>query len=516
MLQIAKAHKNKLALKNIERNREFTFMELHLLTNKICNMIHDRFGMRENDVFALLLENDNLSLFNVWTAKGCSIATWLNYRDAMEEHLYQIDFVEPKLVFIEKEKLATYYDELKKRDITIVCMDQVSGKYADVHYFWDLIDEASSRETNVEYDIDEHFIVAKFTGGTTGRGKCVRFSVRTILSAAYYLFAHNENLLDDTTNFIHVTPLSHATECFYLPTFMKGGTNFTLNAADLHQFCEVTEKEKITSSFLVPTLLYRLLDLSSELEYDLSSLKMIQYGASPMSPAKLEQLQTRFGNIFCQLYGASEAYPFVVLLGKKDHLVSSEEDRKIISSAGRALPGVEVMIADAEGNEVPEGENGEIWIRCDAIIKEYYKDPDNTAENFTNGFWKSGDIGYMDNSGYIYIVDRKKDMIISGGFNVYPNEVEHILNSHPAVQQSIVVGIPHEEWGESVHAEIILKVNQVITIEELVSFCKAEIASYKVPKTIKLVEELPTSGVGKVLRRKVREKYWENQVRNVH
>lgn len=516
MQQIATTHKEKLALKNIERNREFTFMELHLLTNRICNMLHDRFSLREIDYFVLLLENDNLSLFNVWTAKGLPITTWLNYRDSKEEHFYQIDFVGPKVIFIEKEKLALYYDDLKSRDISIVCMDQPSEEFPDVHYFWDLIKESSEQEVNVEYEMDDHIIIAKFTGGTTGKGKCVRFTLRTIMTAGYYLYAHYENLLDDKTKFLHITPLSHATECFYLPSFMKGGTNYTLNTPDLQQFCEVTDKEKITSSFLVPTLLYRLHDLSKKLDYDLSSLKMIQYGASPMSPTKLEQLQEKFGNIFCQLYGSSEAYPQIVQLGLEDHIVRTEEDRKRISSAGRPLPGVEIIIADEQGNELPRGENGEIWVRCDAVVKEYYKDPENTAASFQNGFWKSGDVGYMDEGGYIYIVDRKKDMVISGGFNVYASEVEHVLNSHPAVQQSVVVGIPHEEWGEAVHAEIILREDQVVYVDELIQYSKTKIASYKVPKSIHIVSELPTSGVGKVLRRKVREKYWANQVRNVH
>lgn len=517
LYQIAAANKDKLGLKNIERDREFTFMELHLLTNRICNMLHERFHLRENDYFILLMENDNLSLFNFWTAKGLSISTWLNYRDSMEEHFYQIDFLEPKLVFIETEKLPLYYNELKKRDISIVCMDQPTDEFPEAHYFWDIIKDASDEETGVEYDMDEHIVTAKFTGGTTGRGKCVRFSLRTILSGANYAFAHFENIIDDSTKFLHVTPLSHATQNFYLPSFLKGGTNYTINTTDLHLFCEVTDKEKITSSFMVPTLLYRLLDLSSELNYNLNSLRMISYGASPMSPSKLEQLQDKFGNIFCQIYGASEAYPLVVLLGLKDHIVRNEEDRKRISSSGRALPGVEIIIADEQGNEVPRGEKGEILIRCDAVVKEYYKDPENTAASFmNNGFWKSGDVGYMDEKGFIYLVDRKKDMIISGGFNVYASEVEHALNSHPAVQQSAVVGIPHEEWGEAVHAEIILRENQIINKEELIQFCKTKIASYKLPKTINFVKELPTSGVGKVLRRKVREKYWADQVRNVN
>ncbi len=517
MLEIVKENKNKIALKNIERNRVFTFMEFHRLTNKICNMMYDRFGLREKDFFVLLLKNDNLSLFNVWTSKGWSTSTWLNYRDSLDEHLYQIDYVNPKLIFIEKAKLELYYEELSKREITIICMDKPPVGFTNVHYFWDLIQEASERETRVEYDMDEHLAVVKFTGGTTGRGKCVMYTVRTFLSAAYYQFAHSENSIDHSTKFLHITPFSHATSVYFLPIFMKGGTNYTINSPDLQYFCEVTESERITSTFVVPSLLYRLLDFDSEGNFNLRSLKMVVYGASPMSPSKLEQLQNKFGNIFCQLYGSSEAYPLVVLLGLKDHLIENGENRKIISSAGRALPGVEVIIVDDNGNEVPEGESGEIWIRCDAVTKGYYNDPENTALNFTeDGFWKSGDVGYMDDGGYIYIVDRKKDMIISGGFNVYASEVEHVLNSHPAVQQAVVIGIPHEEWGEAVHAEVVLKEGHSVIIDELSQFCKGKIASYKVPKAIDLVKELPTSAVGKVLRRKVREKYWRAQVRNIH
>ncbi|OLO36977.1 hypothetical protein BTR23_14630 [Alkalihalophilus pseudofirmus] len=517
MLQIAKKNKDKIALKNIERNRTYTYMEFHLLTNQICNMIHDRFRLNEGDFFVLNLENDNLSLFNIWTSKGMPTSTWLNYRDSLDEHLYQIDYVKPKLIFIEKEKLDSYYEELKKRNIEIICMDRPPHNFRDVHYFWDLIAEASEKETNVEYDMDEHLAAVKFTGGTTGRGKCVMYTVRTFLSAANYQFAHSETLLDQETKFLHLTPMSHATSVYCFPVFIKGGTNYTINSAELENFCKVVETEGITSTFAVPTLLYRLIDLEAENRFDLSSLKMVVYGASPMSPSKLEHLQEKFGNVFCQLYGSSEAYPLVVLLGLEDHQLTPGKDRNIIASAGRALPGVEVKIVDELGREVSVGENGEIWIRCDAVIKGYYNDPENTALNFSvDGFWKSGDVGYMDDNGYIYIVDRKKDMIISGGFNVYASEVEHVLNAHPGVQQSVVIGIPHEEWGEAVHAEVILKKSSSVMDSELLQYCKAKIASYKVPKTINFVEELPTSAVGKVLRRQVREKYWTNQKRNVH
>jgi len=166
---------------------------------------------------------------------------------------------------------------------------------------------------------------------------------------------------------------------------------------------------------------------------------------------------------------------------------------------------------------VPDGEIGEIWVRGPSVTQGYYKDPEQTAEGFSpNGFWKSGDMGYLDQKGYVYLVDRKKDMIVSGGFNVYAVEVENAINSHPAVEQSAVISIPHQEWGEAVHAEVVLKENLVISEEELINFCKGKIGKYKVPKSISFVTGLPTSPVGKVLRRQVREKYWQGQNRQVN
>jgi fatty-acyl-CoA synthase len=173
------------------------------------------------------------------------------------------------------------------------------------------------------------------------------------------------------------------------------------------------------------------------------------------------------------------------------------------------------MIADLQGSPLPAGETGEIWLRTRATINGYYGNPDATAAEFENGFWKSGDIGYVDDGGYLFIVDRKKDMIITGGFNVYAIEVEGALVEHPAVMMSAVVGVPHPDWGEAVHAEVILRDGAAVTEEELIDHAKRRLGSYKAPKTITFVSELPLSPVGKVLRRQVRQRYWSGQDRNV-
>jgi fatty-acyl-CoA synthase len=289
-----------------------------------------------------------------------------------------------------------------------------------------------------------------------------------------------------------------------------------MNQLDLDAWRDVVEKERVTHSFLVPTVLYRLLELQKVSPRDFSSLTTLVYGAAPMSPTKLGELVECFGQIFIQGYAATEAAMFVSVLDKADH--QPGDDEKVIrhlSSAGRITPGVEVTITDENGKTLPIGETGEIRIRCKALIKGYYDNPEATASEFEDGAWKSGDLGYIDEDGYLFIVDRKKDMIISGGFNVYAVEVEAALATHPAVMMSAVVGIPHAEWGEAVHAEVMLRKGESVTAEELIALTKARLGGYKAPKTLVFVDALPTSVVGKVLRREVKDKYWASTGRKV-
>src|SRR5690606_10381935 len=186
-----------------------------------------------------------------------------------------------------------------------------------------------------------------------------------------------------------------------------------------------------------------------------------------------------------------------------------------MGSAGRVTPGVEVFIADEDRNELPAGQTGEIRIRCRAVVTGYYRNPEQTAAEFIDGAWCSGDLGYIDELGYLFIVDRMKDMIISGGFNVYAVEVESALASHPSVLMSAVVGVPHEEWGEAVHAEVVLRPGAAASSDELIAHVKGKLGSYKAPKSVVVVSDLPLSAVGKVLRRQVRDKYWAGRSRNV-
>ena len=516
MQSLARIWGDREALVNTERGRRYTYKQLHLLTNKIANMLRDRFGLSRGDAYMNILENDNLSLIHVWTVfKGEASCVFTNYRDAMDEHIWQIDWVKPKLVFIEKALLDTYYNVLQDRGIHIVCMDPPANELKGVYYFWDLIENASDNETGVEHDMDEDVLQYRFTGGTTGKGKCAMYTIRN-WEQNRAISLEMEDPMTMGTRFLHIGPLSHGAGMFMYPALFLGAVQVTMNVADLRRFCVNVEAEKIDATTMVPTMLYRLLEIKEAEKYDLSTLKTLYYGAAPMSPGKLVSLQQRFGNIFVQVYGSTEHLGFACTLNKSAHIVKSDLELQRLASVGTVTPGCELMIAGGGGEDLPFGQVGEIWMRSAAVIKGYLNSPKETASEFKNGWWKSGDLGRMDEDGYVYIVGRKKDVINSGGYNIYAVEVEAVLAAHPAVLMSAVVGIPHEEWGESVHAEILLKDGAEASEEEIKGFCKEKLARYKAPKSIVFVNELPISTAGKVLRRKVREKYWEGKERRVN
>jgi acyl-CoA synthetase (AMP-forming)/AMP-acid ligase II len=252
-------------------------------------------------------------------------------------------------------------------------------------------------------------------------------------------------------------------------------------------------------------------------KYDLSSIKILWYGASPMPLEVLKKGMKVLGPIFAEGYGQSESGPAISHLSKDDHNVLDrpEEEQKKLMSAGKPDIGVQVRIVDDKDNDVKPGEVGEITIRSKQVMVEYWHKPDDTRANIVNGWLHTGDMGYYDEEGYIYIVDRKKDMIITGGENVYPREVEEILYQHPAVLETTVIGIPDPYWIERVHAVVVTKKGASTTAEELIAFCKEHIAGYKAPKSVEFVDSLPKNPAGKILKRELREKYWKGLQRRI-
>jgi fatty-acyl-CoA synthase len=518
MQQHALRHGDRPALINVERNRRYTYREYHLLTNRIANMMRTTLGLGNGDNALFILENDSLSLVHyTMVFKQAATCAYTNLRDSTDEIRWQVDHVRPKAVFIETAHLDKFYDMLVERGCTIVVMDPPPAPRANVVSFWDAVDAASDAEPGVVLDDREHVAVLRFTGGTTGRGKCVMYTIDNLLATHGASYECDDAVnYDENTRFLHFLPLSHACIAMFGATLGKGGTNITMNLPDLNAWCRIVQDERCTHSFAVPTILYRLLDLPAARTADLSSLSCMVYGAAPMSPAKLQGLLERFGPIFVQAYGASENLSGAAMMRRKSHSLQTEQDRQHLASAGQSVSGTEVRICDDRGRPLPAGEPGEVWMRSRATVAGYYHNPEATAAEFEDGFWKSGDIGYLDADGFLFIVDRKKDMVVTGGFNVYAIEVEAAITTHAAVMMSAVIGIPHPEWGEAVHAEVIVRDGCSVTEEELILHVRSRLGGHKTPKSIRFVTELPVSAVGKVMRRRVREKYWQGQSRVVN
>jgi acyl-CoA synthetase (AMP-forming)/AMP-acid ligase II len=277
------------------------------------------------------------------------------------------------------------------------------------------------------------------------------------------------------------------------------------------------QRHRVTEFFLPPTVIYRLLEIPDLAEnVDFSSLKYFLYGAAPMSVQKLKRAIEVFGPVMMGGYGQTEAPTSISFLTPREHFVAGElaSDERL-ASVGRPNPLVRVEIVNDQNEILPTGETGEICVRGDLVMKGYYKAPDKTAETIVDGWLHTGDIGHVDCDGYLHITDRKKDMIISGGFNVYPSEIEQVIWSHPSVQDCAVIGVPDAQWGEAVKAVVELNIGQRVSADELIALCKDRLGSVKAPKTVEFVDSLPRSPVGKVLKKDLRAKYWQNEARRI-
>jgi acyl-CoA synthetase (AMP-forming)/AMP-acid ligase II len=268
--------------------------------------------------------------------------------------------------------------------------------------------------------------------------------------------------------------------------------------------------------FAAPTMIKLMVESAAVDRYDHSSLKALNYGGAPMLVEDLKEAMMKLGPCLVQLYGQAESPMTITYLPHRDHVLDgTPEQMKRLSSAGFPRTDVEVKIFDPDDRELPPGEAGEIVTRSDLVMKGYWRNFEATAEALRNGWLHTGDVGYMDESGYLFIMDRSKDMIISGGENIYPREIEEVLIRHPAVREVAVVGVPDPKWGEAVKAVVSLIKGRSATEDELIAFCKDHIASYKKPKSVDFVDALPKNNYGKILKRELRAKYWEDKERKV-
>lgn len=342
------------------------------------------------------------------------------------------------------------------------------------------------------------------TGGTTGEPKGVLLSHRAV-------FAFVEKFLAEMSYpapvLLAATPLTHAAGMLAMPIVAQGGTIVMMARPDLSRFLDLIAEYRVTTTFLPPTVIYRLIDLPGGDTRDFSSLRHFMYGAAPMSVSRLKQAIALFGPVMAQSYGQTECHTFVTFMRPEDHFIDgrlAEDDR--LSACGRPSIGTRVVIKGEDDVVLPDGVPGEICVQSDLAMSGYYQNEAATAEVLRDGLIHTGDIGFIDGDGFLHIVDRKKDLIITGGFNVYPAEVEQVINGHPAVSDCGVIGLPDAEWGEAVTVVVELKPGLTLSTEELLNYCRPLLGGVKSPKHVIFWPELPRSAVGKVLRKEIRSR----------
>ncbi|TCK26831.1 acyl-CoA synthetase [Pseudonocardia endophytica] len=351
-----------------------------------------------------------------------------------------------------------------------------------------------------------------YTGGTTGHPKGVMLSHANLMVSALGILSTGY-LFGSGTRCLHAAPMFHLADmAAWNATTAAGGAHVIVPAFEPVAVMNAIATHGATDSLLVPVMIQMLIDHPQIAEHDLTSLRAVLYGASPIAQSVLERAMKAFPNAdFTQAYGMTELSPVATLLSPDDH---RRGDR--LRSAGRAAPHSEVLVVDAEDDEVPRGTVGEIVALGGHVMLGYWNQPEATAAAVRDGWMHTGDGGYMDDDGYVFVVDRIKDMIVSGGENVYSAEVENALATHPAVASCAVIGVPDDQWGERVHAVVVLRADQTVTAEELREHAKTRIAGYKAPRSAEFVDALPVSAAGKILKRELRAAHWSEGDREVH
>lgn len=481
-----------------------THRQLDVRTNRIANALSERFGLEPGDRVALLVAN-RPEVVEVLggVAKAGLVYVGLNFRLGSVELAQVFENAEPRLVITDAEHEPSVADLAAGNAIPVLDIDGDE---------WDAVitaaaDTEPATLRAVRHD-DDCCIV--YTSGTTGRPKGVLFDHARVLQHATVACLEYE--IDHNSRYLIQIPHNSSVNITIAPCLVVGAA---LGFADSRSFdpvdyARIVEQEAVTHSFLVPTQLMRLLDrLPRSRDHQLAGLVTLGYGSSPISPQRLAELVDRFGPIFNQLYGMAEIASIGTILRKEDHLSGLADRPELLGSAGRASYGVDVRVVDEDGHDIEPGERGEVVFAGPHVMKQYYRDPERTNEVLIDGWMHSGDVAEVSEDGFVFIVDRLKNLIIRGGLNIAPTEIENVLYRHPAVLEATVVGIPDPEWGEAILAAVALTDGASVDPDALRLHCRqSELTSIKIPERIEIVDSLPKNAVGKIEKQTIRDRYW--------
>jgi fatty-acyl-CoA synthase len=519
----------KKALKLYPQKQAIVCGEKRWTYQEFCNRINrlshglNGFGVRKDDKVAILHPNCHTFLEAYYAIPQIgAISVPINYRLSPGEIAFILKDSESKILIADsmfKNQVDPIREEIRGIERILwtgglqELDDSIDLNYEEVMQqsdFGVLPDLSMSSE-----DVAQIY----YTSGTTGRPKGVMLSHQNVTTHALGTIA--EIHLTDRDVWIHVAPLFHLADAWatWAVTWV-GGTHVLVREFDAKVVLETIEKEKVTLTNLIPTMLNLMVNHPEVGRFDYSSLRVLLSGGAPIAPEVVRKIIETFNCDYIQTYGMTETSPYLTLSILKEHLkkLSDEDQLRFKSKTGREFIGVELKVVDEQGKEIKKDEKevGEIIVKGDIVTKGYWKLPEETKKSIKEGWLYTGDMAVIDGEGYVTIVDRKKDMILTGGENVYSTEVENVLYMHPAILECAVIGIPNQKWGEAVKGFVVLKSGQKATEQEIIQFCKERIAHYKAPKSIDFIGALPRTGSGKIHKKDLRDKYWEGYEKKVH
>ncbi len=460
-----------------ESGRTVSFREFDAATDRLGNSLLEM-GLRPAEHVGVILPNSIDCLITYYAlAKAGLVRVGLNTHENINDHRYKLAESSSRVVIHNTEE----------------CLDGDVEFVINQARLLEMIENGDSASCAIDRALEAPYRLG-FTGGTTGRPKAVTLTTRGELCEISAFLIDLVPDISESDLFLHAAPIAHASGAFFLPAICRGAQSLIMPKFDAEQFVRLAEEKQASLTFLVPTMLAMIMEVPGIENTDLN-LRRIVYGASPISPSLLERAEARFGRIFAQTYGQAESPMVITCLKPEDH--------SRIGSCGRPFVFAEVEVLNENDQPVPPGVSGELCTRGPQIMLGYWNQPDATAETLRNGWLHTGDIGMMDEDGFFYLLDRKNDMLISGGFNVSPREVEDVLMACEGVVEAAVIGLPDEKWGDRIHA--VVSGRPDLDSETVMAWAREHLASYKRPKGLEVWPELPKSAANKILRRKIRD-----------
>lgn len=492
----------------------WTYRQLEAESNRLASALLAR-GLTPGQAVGTYAANSGeLVVTEMALSKGGFVRVPVNARLGGDELAHILRDAEVRVLFVDPAHAETAAAATARAGIDCALIDY-TGSVAGLERYHDVLGTGSADPVAVEVSADAAAVL-NYTSGSTGKLKAaVQTHGNRLANMRKRLMSPSGSTQHDD-RYLAPGPITHASGMMLLAVLARGATVVILPSFDTERFLRTVESERITTTFVVPTMLTMLMEHPAIADVDLSSLRVLGVGGAPVSPQRLRDAVRVFGPVVVQGYGLGETTSGITVLTTEDVVRGIESDPELLRSCGRPVFDTEVRVVDEAGTPLPAGEIGEIVARGPDCVREYWHEPELSAETFRDGWVHTGDIGYFRADGYLFIVDRKKDMIISGGFNIYCSEVEAALYEHPDIAEVCVVGVPDEQWGEAVKAVVVPRAGTAPTEQELIEHCADRLARMKKPRSVDFAVSLPINRNGKIDRRAVRDSYWAGTGRRVN